>query len=96
MTTFNDADAVYARHPGLPRGHIETRVAVVILELEETTEHLFDACQQAHALLYHYDLKQHAGGVYWGDPEELRLKMIETLWKAMIELKPDLARAQGQ
>jgi uncharacterized coiled-coil protein SlyX len=34
MTTLNEADDVWARHPGLPRECVDFRVADVILELE--------------------------------------------------------------
>ena len=35
MITLNDADAVWERYPALPREYIDTRVAAVILGLEQ-------------------------------------------------------------
>lgn len=40
---------------------------------------LLDACDEAHQLLWHYELVMQENGVDWGRVEELRQKMLDRL-----------------
>lgn len=81
MTTFNDADTVWERHPGLARTPVDTRVAAVILELEKERD---DARAEAVAWRERFDgemaggeqLREHLGAqekeTVWGAAERVR------------------------
>lgn len=50
-----------------------------MLRLIGEIERLRTICQEAHELLWHYDLAQQPYGVDWGPADELRQKMIDRL-----------------
>lgn len=73
-----DADFVCAANPAA----ILTLIAR-LRAAEAEAGRLLAACEEAHAVLYHYDLADQLNGVRWSRPEDLREKTIDTLWAAI-------------
>lgn len=53
-------------------------------EARHLIDALHDACTEAHALLWHYNIVRQPNGVEWGPVEILKAEQIDQLWNAIV------------